>query len=177
LAYVDGQAGLTRQLGRAFGVVDVPGYPDVTVFVENREVGRTNADGRLFLPRLNPYQENHIRIRPEDLPLTAQIDVEEKIAVPFDRSGVGVTFDVQQSRTALATLLDGDGKPLPAGLELTGDEGRVLAQVADQGFAYITSTGEAATELQSVPGQPPFRCPLPAFGDDPMAQLGEIRCE
>ena len=96
LAYVDGHAGLTRQLGRAFGIVDLPGYPDVTVFVENREVGRTDADGQLFLPRLNPYQENRVRIRAEDLPLTAQIDVEEKIAVPFDRSGVGVTFDVQR---------------------------------------------------------------------------------
>jgi len=177
VAYADGQAGLTRQLGRAFGVVDVPGYPDVTVFVENREVGRTDARGRLFLPQLNPYQENRVRIRPEDLPLTAQIDVEEKIAVPFDRSGVGVTFDVHQSRTALATLVDRDGRPLPAGLELSGDEGSVLAQVADKGFAYITSTSDAAVELESVPGQPPYRCPLPAFGDDPMVQLGEIRCE
>ncbi len=177
VAYVDGQAGLTRQLGRAFGVVDVPGYPDVTVFVENREVGRTNESGKLFLPQLNPYQENHVRIRPEDLPLTAQIDVDEKIAVPFDRSGVGVTFDIHETRTALATLVDRDGKPLPAGLELSGGEGSVLAQVADQGFAYITSTGDGADELQSVPGQPAFRCPLPAFGEDPMAQLGEIRCE
>ena len=177
VAYVDGHAGLTRQLGRAFGIVDLPGYPDVTVFVENREVGRTDADGQLFLPRLNPYQENRVRIRAEDLPLTAQIDVEEKIAVPFDRSGVGVTFDVRDNRTALATLLGPDGEPLPAGLEMTGDDGRLSAQVADQGFAYITSDGGAAAELASVPGQPAFRCALPAFPDEPMAQLGEIRCE
>jgi outer membrane usher protein len=177
LAYVDGHAGLTRQLGRAFGIVDLPGYPDVTVFVENREVGRTDASGQLFLPRLNPYQENRVRIRAEDLPLTAQIDVEEKIAVPFDRSGVGVTFEVRDNRTALATLLGPDGEPLPAGLEMTGDDGRVSAQVADRGFAYITSDGAAAAELQSVPGQPAFRCALPAFPDEPMAQLGEIRCE
>jgi outer membrane usher protein len=177
LAYVDGHAGLTRQLGRAFGIVDLPGYSDVTVFVENREVGRTNASGQLFLPRLNPYQENRVRIRAEDLPLSAQIDVEEKIAVPFDRSGVGVTFDVRDNRTALATLLDAKGEPLPAGLELTGDDGRVSAQVADRGFAYITGTGEAAAVLQSVPGQPPFRCALPALPAEPMAQLGEIPCE
>jgi outer membrane usher protein len=177
LAYVDGHAGLTRQLGRAFGIVDLPGYSDVTVYVENREVGRTDADGQLFLPRLNPYQENHVRIRAEDLPLTAQIDVEEKIAVPFDRSGVGVTFDIEDNRTALATLLDAKGAPLPAGLELVGAEGAVRAQVADQGFAYITGSGDAAAALQSVPGQPAFRCDLPALPEEPMAQLGEIRCE
>jgi outer membrane usher protein len=177
LAYVDGHAGLTRQLGRAFGMVDLPGYPDVTVFVENREVGRTNESGQLFLPRLNPYQENHVRIRAEDLPLTAQIDVEEKIAVPFDRSGVGVTFDVRDNRTALATLIDAKGEPLPAGLEMTGDDGRVSAQVADSGFAYITSAGAEPAVLESVPGQPAFRCALPALPGEPMAQLGEIRCE
>ncbi len=176
LAYVDGHAGLTRQLGRAFGTVDLPGYPDVTVFVENREVGRTDESGHLFLPRLNPYQENHVRIRAEDLPLTAQIDTEEKIAVPFDRSGVGVTFEVRDNRTALATLLGPDGKPLPAGLELAG-EGGVSAQVADAGFAYITSGSDAPAVLQSVPGQPAFRCALPALPEEPMAQLGEIRCE
>lgn len=177
LAYVDGHAGLTRQLGRAFGVVDLPGYPDVTVFVENREVGRTDESGQLLLPRLNPYQENRVRIRAEDLPLTAQIDEEEKIAVPFDRSGVGVTFEVRDNRTALAILLDRKGEPLPAGLEMTGDDGRVSAQVADQGFAYVTSAGDAAVELTSVPGQPAFRCALPALPDEPMAQLGEIHCE
>jgi hypothetical protein len=53
----------------------------------------------------------------------------------------------------------------------------VSAQVADAGFAYITSNGDAAVLLQSVPGQPAFRCALPAFPDEPMAQLGEIRCE
>ena len=177
LAYVDGHAGLTRQLGRAFGIVDLPGYPDVTVYVENREVGRTDADGQLFLPRLNPYQENHVRIRAEDLPLTAQIDVEEKIAVPFDRSGVGVTFEVRDNRTALATLVDLKGEPLPAGLEMSGDDGRVNAQVADRGFAYVTSNGSEAAVLTSVPGQPAFRCALPELPDEPMAQLGEIRCE
>jgi outer membrane usher protein FimD/PapC len=30
-AYVDGRAGLTRRLGRAFGVVALPGYPDIIV--------------------------------------------------------------------------------------------------------------------------------------------------
>jgi outer membrane usher protein len=178
LAYVDGHAGMTRQLGRAFGIVDMPGYPDVTVFVENREVGRTNDAGYLFLPRLNPYQENRVRIQAEDLPLTAQIDVEEKVAVPFDRSGVAVTFDVQDSRTALATLVDLKGEPLPAGLELKGGaDGKATAQVAERGFAYITTSGDQAVELQSVPGQPAFRCALPPIPEEPMAQLGEIRCD
>jgi hypothetical protein len=60
---------------------------------------------------------------------------------------------------------------------MTGDDGRLGAQVADRGFAYITSAGGAAALLQSVPGQPSFRCALPDIPDEPMAQLGEIRCE
>jgi outer membrane usher protein len=195
LANVDGEFGLTRRLGRAFGVVDLPGYPDVTVYLENREVGRTDADGSLFLPRLNPYQANRIRVRAEDLPLTAELKSEELIAVPFDRSGVRLAFAIKDQRTALATLLDGVGEPLPAGLELASADGQVVAQVADRGLAYVQgSLGEAGAgeeavggaggpdmaggplELVSVPGQPPFRCPLPPLPAEPMAQLGEITC-
>jgi hypothetical protein len=60
---------------------------------------------------------------------------------------------------------------------MSGDDGRVSAQVADSGFAYITSAGAEPAVLQSVPGQPAFRCTLPALPEEPMAQLGEIRCE
>lgn len=177
LAYVDGEAGLTRRLGRAFGMVALPGYPDVTVYLENREVGQTDADGNLFLPRLNPYQENRIRIRAEDLPLTAELEAEEVVAVPYDRSGVKVAFAVQEHKTALATLLDPAGEPLPAGLQMISADGKLSAQVADRGLAYIKGAGASALELASVPGQPIHRCALPSLPDEPMAALGEITCE
>lgn len=177
LAYLDGEMRASRRLGRAFGLVALPGHPDVTVYLENREVGRTDDEGYLLLPRLNPYQANRVRIRPEDLPLTAELDREEQIAVPYERGGVAIAFDVRTQRTALVTLVDGAGAPLPAGLVLAGRDGAVGAQVADAGLAYVRGTVGDASVLESVEGQPGFSCPLPALPDEPMAALGEVACE
>jgi outer membrane usher protein len=174
---IDGRPALSRRLGRAFGMVALPGHPDVTVYLENREVGKTDEDGYLFLPRLNPYQANRIRIKSEDLPLDTEIEAEELVAVPYDRSGVQVAFNVKTNRTALATLLSAEGIPLPAGMEMTAGEGRIEARVADQGLAYIKGEALGAVDLVSKPGLPPHRCPLPPLPPEPMASLGEIRCE
>ena len=38
---------------RAFGLVDLPGFPNVRVYLDNRVAGQTNADGKLFLPNLD----------------------------------------------------------------------------------------------------------------------------
>ncbi|MGI9452823.1 MAG: fimbria/pilus outer membrane usher protein, partial [Geminicoccaceae bacterium] len=174
---IDGRPAISRRLGRAFGMVALPGHPDVTVYLENREVGKTNGDGYLFLPRLNPYQENRIRIRAEDLPLDTEIEADEVVAVPYNRSGVNVAFNVQTNRSALATLLDAAGIPLPAGMELITEDGTLEAQVADQGLAYIKGSGAGPGDLVSKPGLPPFSCPLPALPSEPMSNLGEILCK
>ncbi|MDX1540767.1 MAG: fimbria/pilus outer membrane usher protein, partial [Geminicoccaceae bacterium] len=176
VAHVDGRTGLTRRLGRAFGMVALPGHPDVKVYLENREVGTTDDDGFLLLPRLNPYQANRVRISPEDLPLTAELSGDERLAVPFERSGLRIDFDVRTSRTGLATLLGPDGEALPAGLELEAEGGAASAQVADAGLAYVRSTLEQPVTLTSVAGQPPFECPLPALPEEALTPLGEIRC-
>jgi outer membrane usher protein FimD/PapC len=96
------------------------------------------------------------------------------VAVPYERAGVAIGFDIRTQRTALATLLDGTGAPLPAGLTLTSEDGATLAQVADEGLAYVKGTGAGPEVLAST--GPAFSCPLPALSDQPMQQLGTIRC-
>ena len=177
IGLIDGRPALSRRLGRAFGMVALPGHADVTVYLENREVGKTDEDGYLFLPRLNPYQENRIRINAEDLPLDTEIARDELVAVPFDRSGVRIAFDVKTSRSALATLIDADGVPLPAGMEMVSTDGRLEARVAGQGLAYIKGELTPHADLTSKPGLPPYRCPLPPLPAEPMANLGDIQCE
>ncbi|MGI9487661.1 MAG: hypothetical protein ACR2RF_17635, partial [Geminicoccaceae bacterium] len=66
---------------------------------------------------------------------------------------------------------------LPAGMEMVTSDGTLEARVADQGLAYIKGEGKGASDLVSKPGLPPYRCPLPALPAEPMASLGDIRCE
>ena len=74
VALIDGEVAVSRRIDRAFGLVNLPGFPDVRVYLDNREAGRTDADGRLLLPGLRPYESNRVRLEVDDLPLDAEID-------------------------------------------------------------------------------------------------------
>ena len=177
LALVDGSFGPTRRIGRAFGLVDLPGFPDVRVYVDNREAGRTDASGRLLLPDLMPYQANRIRLALEDLPIDAELTTAEAEAVPYDRSGMTIDFGIVAVRRATVTLRDRADRPLPPGLVLTNAEGDVEGLVARDGFTQLTGPLDDRTYLAGEQGGRRFVCAVPAYaGTDVLPDLGEIRC-
>ena len=104
IAVVDGEVAVSRRIDRAFGLVSLPGFPDVRVYLDNREVGRTDGDGRLLLPGLRPYEGNRVRLEVDDLPLDAEITTAEVEAVPFDRSGMTIAFPLARMDQATAIL-------------------------------------------------------------------------
>lgn len=105
---------LSRQAEASFAVVHVP-MQDVRVYYRNQLVGRTNRSGDVFIPQLLPYQNNEIRIEPQDLPSNMLINEESRIVVPYFRSGVLVNFDVEKSNNAYFHLYFPDGSAVPAG--------------------------------------------------------------
>jgi outer membrane usher protein len=177
VALVDGQVAMSRRIGRAFGLVNLPGFPDVRVYLDNREAGRTDGDGRLLLPDLRPFEGNRVRVEVDDLPLDAEIGAAEVEAVPFERSGVTIGFPLARSLQATATLRGPDGAPLPVGLRLRGADGRVTAWVARDGFTQIKGALTAATPVFSEDAQRPFTCDLPAAPEpELLPDLGEVAC-
>ncbi|GBD43422.1 F1 capsule-anchoring protein [bacterium HR40] len=176
LAAIDGRTLLTRRIGRAFGLVRVPGYPNVRVYLDNREVGRTDARGELLVPGLQPWNVNRLRLELDDLPVGALPETAELAVVPADRGAVVAEFRIRGGHLATARLLAADGQPLPAGLELTADG--VTAVVADEGFAQITGLGRDPVEVRGVDARGTNHlCRLPGTsGDDPLPDLGEVRC-
>jgi outer membrane usher protein len=177
LALVDGTLKASRRLGQAFGLVDVPGFPNVRVYLDNREAGRTDADGRLLLPGLRPYEVNRVRLELDDLPLEAAIERPEAAAVPFDRSGVLIGFPVDRRRQATLVLRAPDGTPLPAGLELASDDGTVTALVGRGGFGQVTGPLDRPVELRGGRSGQSFLCPLPAVpAGELLPDLGVVAC-
>jgi outer membrane usher protein len=142
VAMIDGWPFWSRRLIDSFGVVRVPGFGNVAVYVNNQIVGRTNADGYAMLPHLLPYQANPVRIETGDLPIDAQIDAAQLDAVPYFRSGVLLKFRVQRSNGALLTLLLEDGAPMPVGsvAKIIGREEEF--PVAQRGEVYVTGLAE-----------------------------------
>jgi outer membrane usher protein len=148
----------------------------VRVYVDNREVGRTDKAGYLMLPALRPYESNRVRLEVEDLPLDARIGSAETEAVPYERSGVAIGFDLRRERQATARLIGGDGRPLPAGLRLANPDGTVSAWVAKDGFTQIVG-GDAAAEVTGEDGARRWACTVPPVpADVTLPDLGELRC-
>ena len=177
IAVVDGEVAVSRRIDRAFGLVSLPGFPDVRVYLDNREVGRTDAEGRLLLPGLRPYEGNRVRLEVDDLPLDAEITTAEVEAVPFDRSGMTIAFPLARMDQATAILLDGDGAPLPVGLRLRSADGAVTGWVARDGFTQIKGAGASAVVIAAEEGGEAITCPIPpAPPGELLPDLGTVTC-
>ena len=178
VALADGQVFAARQIEDSFAVVNVPGYPNVGIGFQGSSLTRTNAEGVAILPRLRAYDTNSIRLDPRELPINAELDNIEQIAVPASRSAVKVTFPVRSGRGALIKLLLDDGLPAPAGaeVELVGDRKEFF--VARRGEAFLTGLRDRnQIRLKHNGGSCTVAVDLPPPGpDDAIARVGPLTC-
>jgi len=177
LAWLDGELRASRRLGQAFGLVDLPGFPNVRVYLDNREAGRTDGEGKLLLPGLRPWEVNRVRLELDDLPLGAGLARTETVAVPRDRTGVRIGFPVDRRRQATAILRTPSGAALPAGLQLASAEGEVTVLVGRDGFAQVTGPLDRPVEVVGELAGRRFLCTLPpAATDELLPDLGMPPC-
>lgn len=166
----------SRKLDQSFATVRVGEYPNVRVYADNQLVGRTDANGKVVIPRLRPFERNHLRIDVADLPMDAEVASEERTVRPYDRHGVQVEFGVKPSRAALIRVLLKDGTPLPSGsvVKVTGQQEEFVS--APGGEVYLSSLTPKNSVVVSWTGG---RCSFSlAFGgmEEPRANLEEYRC-
>lgn len=179
LVFVDGQLFTSRRIQDSFAIVEVPGYADLGVGFQGSIQARTDANGRAFLPRLQSFQRNNIRLDPAELPISAEIDNIEQVAIPASRSGVKIVFPVRSGRAALIKIVLADGQDAPAGaeVELLGDKQEFF--VARRGEAFITGL-QAKNTLRLKHNAKTCDIPveLPPEGkSDDIVRLGPLRCE
>ncbi|QJR14832.1 fimbria/pilus outer membrane usher protein [Usitatibacter palustris] len=176
LIYMDDELVAGRRVEEAFGLVQIPGFPNVRVYLDNQEVGRTNARGNLFVARLRPYQVNRLSIEQIDLPMSAEVMTLKLDATPYLKSGVVVRFPVKESLGGIARFVDESGHDMPAGSVATLLETNEQFPVADDGQAYLTGLSPSNRVRVTWGGRSctitvPFKP-----GDDPQPLLGTFRC-
>jgi outer membrane usher protein len=163
---------------RSAALVEVPGFPHVGVGLGAQSSVYTDGDGVALLNRLTSYQKNAIRLDPNDLPLTAEIDSIEFEAVPPWRSVSKVRFPVRSGLAAVLTIALDDGEPAPPGstVHVDGEEREFL--VARRGEAYVTGL-KPTDRLQLRWNGRACRLDvqLPAQADGDIARLGPVRCK
>jgi len=174
LAWLGGVVRPLRQVTDSFALVDAGGVPDVTVYVENQPIGKTDEDGVLLIPHLRPYERNHVSIDPAQLPLDVSIDVPSLDVVPAYRSGSTVRLPIARDHAGVFHLDGPDGMPVPAGATVTlkGAE----FPVGLDGLTYDDGYDHGMhAEPRGAGGRCTFRLPPPP-SREPVPDVGHIRC-
>jgi outer membrane usher protein len=167
---------LSRRIDQGFGVVQVPGYPNVNIYADNQVVATTNASGNALVPRLRAYEDNPIRIEQGDLPLDAEIDTLELKAVPALRSGVVVAFPVRRSLGGLIAVVLDDGQPIPAGAVARINGQSQEFPTGMNGQVYLTGLALSNQVRVSWRGQACELLVLFVPSSEPLPQLGTYVC-
>jgi outer membrane usher protein len=146
LLYTAGRLFAVMRHDQSAVVVDVPGLVGVGVGLGGQSSAVTDGDGVALVSRLNPYEAKGVRLNPNDLPITAEIENLERRVVPMWRSVARATYQVRAGRAALLKIVLDDGANAPTGaiVRLSGDDREFW--VGRGGDAYVTGL-QAANKL------------------------------
>ncbi|HEY8322400.1 MAG TPA: fimbria/pilus outer membrane usher protein [Candidatus Baltobacteraceae bacterium] len=141
LALIGGGIFATRPIDDAYALVDLPGLGGVHVYLNNQDMGKTDARGKLLVPGLLANYGNLLRISDDGAPLDASIQTLERTIAPPVRGGAVVTFPVRRIRALVGKLrvrLHG-AQVVPAYGDLSVDGGDVHADsaIGDDGEFYL----------------------------------------
>ena len=168
----------TERGDQSFALVEVPGYANIGVGLGNNVLTHTNENGVALVPRLMPYQNNSVRLSPDDLPISAEIENIEQYVVPAWRSGVKVVFPVRGGRGALLKITFEDGEAAPAGAVVNIEGDKEEFYVARRGEAFVTGLQPTNVVVLNWNGQHcKFNVTLPAETSDDIPRIGSLVCK
>jgi outer membrane usher protein len=171
----------TRPLDQSFAVIEVPGAPGVRGYLNNREMGRTDANGRLFIPNLFPYHGNRLSIAAEDLPIDYELDADEVTLAPPRRGGAVVPFPAHRIRFVRGWLerrVDWRFAMLKDGvLSVATNQGTFVSPIGNGGEFELDGLPEGQWEgrARSTDGT----CSVTIVvrpSDEPVQSLGAVIC-
>jgi outer membrane usher protein len=162
----------------SFAVVDTGSVPHVHVLQENRPVGRTNSSGQLLVPDMRSFEQNHLRIDPNDIPPDATLTTDTRVVRPQDRSGAVVKYPIKFNHAALLQMVDEAGVALPIGSVATLRATGAVFPVGYDGDAYVEELSpHNELTVERPNGQ---RCTV-AFDYQPLPNdipsIGPLRCQ
>jgi outer membrane usher protein len=163
---------------QSYALTEVKGYSDVGVMVNGRPLGVTDAAGISLVAGLSPYQANAIRLNPQDLPISAELDSIEVSVNPPWRSIVKANFPVRTGRAALLKIVFDDGQPAPAAAVVQIKDDAQVFYVARRGEAYVT--GLAPSNILTLNWKEqscPLTVDLPPENRDTILRLGPLVCK
>jgi outer membrane usher protein len=171
----------TRPVSDGFALIRVPGVAGVQGYLNNQEIGRTDANGDLPVPDLLAYYGNRLRIADQDIPLEYAVgSTEQTVATPL-RGGALVNFPVRLLRAVTGKLiLDEAGTavvPAYGQLAVTAGGQRLDSPIGRDGEFYLDSLppGRHAAEVEHEGARCTFVLEVPPAAGS-VISLGTLRC-
>jgi outer membrane usher protein len=158
-AIADGKVFVSRRIDDAFGVVSIPGFPDITVMQENRPIGKTDSDGDAFIPKMISHYPNKISVDPSDFSLDADVHEIEQLVTPGYRNAIKITFEARMTTAQLLSLHRADGKPIDTGVLITRVKDGQEFHAGFDGQAYVDGEPDDDFVVDDTAGVCHFRLP------------------
>jgi outer membrane usher protein len=163
---------------QSYALAEVKGYEGIGVMVNGRSLGTTDSSGVSLVAGLSPYQANAIRLNPQDLPITAELDNIETTVNPPWRSIVKANFPVRTGRAALLKIVFDDGQPAPPAAVVQIKNDTQVFYVARRGEAYVTGLEPSNQLTLSWKEQTcDLTVVLPVLTKDTILRLDPIVCK
>ncbi len=175
LVMLGGAVHAVRQLGEAFAIVSVPGYPGIDVFHENQRVAQTDASGFAIIPRLRPYEANAVSLDTLKLSLSTELSASHRTVTPARRAGVLLQFKATKTHGALVSVVQQNGEPVPAGALMRTSGGSF--PIAANGQAWVTGLGAETDAIVAWLGERcTLRIPMPD-ASKARPRIGPLTCK
>ncbi|MEO8184066.1 MAG: fimbria/pilus outer membrane usher protein, partial [Deltaproteobacteria bacterium] len=181
MVFLAGKLHFTRPVSQSFALLRVPGIENVRGYLNNREVGRTDSSGELFVPDLASYLSNRLRINQADLPLEVQFEQDEVALAPPARGGAVITFAVRPVHFARGRIVRGWQRfppPVKYGtLTLQTPAGALSSPLGSNGEFELDGVpgGRFTGQVQSPEGDCQISVDMPV-SNAPIQYLGTLLC-
>jgi outer membrane usher protein len=120
------------------------------VYANSQPVGKTDASGVAVIPRLSGFLPNTITFEAENIPLDGSFGENEKQVKIANRMGVLLDMGVQRRLSATLTLLEANGRPVPAGAVARVGDADEEFPVARRGRVYVSGLDRARPNVLQV---------------------------
>jgi outer membrane usher protein len=182
ISWIGGGMHFSRPIRESFALIQVADLQGVDVLLNNQFIGKTNQDGLLLAPGLNPYYGNRLSINDQDIPVNYELsDIEHVVATPF-RGGGTVSFKTRklQAFTGMFFVtIDGERRPAEHwGLRYEIGGQSFESAVGNSGVFYLENILARSLEVTLFSSTRVCNVTLAIPDSSEMyVDLGEIDCE
>lgn len=161
-----------------FGIVSVGDIGAAKVSTPQGPVW-TDFSGQAVIPGLQAYGNNHVQVHTQSLP--KRVDLKNGTQVlAAGRGSVNILdFDVVKVRRLLLEAQDEQGRPLPQGAAVFGEDNKFVTSVVGEGMIFLSNIDGLKTLRVSLPGS--ASCvlqvsPAQAPDDDKFYETAPVVC-